>query len=161
MEQTQSETQIEKPHPGFVAKFIGSGFFTGYAPFATGTIGSAVALLFFLIPNFHTPFVLIPSTIIVFLAGGMAAEKMEKFYGQDPSVVTVDEITGMWLSLWFVAPTPLYLGVAFLIFRVLDILKPYPAQLFDRRKGGWNIMLDDVIAGIYTNIIIQIAIRWF
>ncbi|MBI2428229.1 MAG: phosphatidylglycerophosphatase A [Ignavibacteriales bacterium] len=161
MEQTPNAVQTEKHHPGFFTKFIGSGFFTGYAPFATGTVASAVALLFFLIPDFHTPVVLIPSTIILFLAGGKAAEEMEKSYGQDPSVVTVDEIAGMWLSVWFVAPSPLYLGIAFLIFRVLDILKPYPAQLFDRQKGGWNIMMDDVIAGIYTNIILQIAIRWF
>ena len=86
---------------------------------------------------------------------------MEQQYGQDPSVVTIDEVVGMFISLWFVEPTYLNLGLAFLIFRILDILKPYPAQIFDLRKGGWNIMLDDVVAGVYTNIIIQISLRWF
>lgn len=161
MEQTPNEVQAEKPQVNFILKFIGSGFFTGYAPFASGTVGSAIGLAFFLIPNFHTPFILIPATALLFFVGGLAAEKMEKVYGQDPSVVTVDEIVGMWISMWFIPPTYLNLGIAFLIFRILDILKPYPAQEIDKKKGGWNIMLDDVIAGIYTNIIIQVAIRWF
>lgn len=161
MEQTPNETPSENPRLSFLTKFVGSGFFTGYAPYATGTAGSAIGLAFFFIPNFHEPFILIPATAILFYLGGLAADKMEKVYGQDPSVVTVDEVVGMWLSLWFIQPTPVNLLLAFVIFRVLDILKPYPAQTFDRKQGGWNIMIDDVIAGIYTNVIIQIAARWF
>ncbi|MHB1051031.1 MAG: phosphatidylglycerophosphatase A family protein [Bacteroidota bacterium] len=160
MEQTTNEKHGSTPSIGTFTKFLGSGFFTGYAPFATGTVGSAVALFFFLIPGFHFPAVIIPVTILLFFLGGKAAEKMEQQYGQDPSVVTIDEVVGMCISLWFVEPTYLNLGLAFLLFRILDILKPYPAQIFDMRKGGWNIMLDDVVAGVYTNIIIQISLRW-
>lgn len=161
MEQTPNEPPDDAPRLGFLTRFIGSGFFTGYAPFATGTVGSAIGLIFFFIPNFHDPLILIPVTVLLFVVGGLAAEKMENVYGQDPSVVTVDEVVGMWLSVWFIQPTIINLATAFVIFRVLDILKPYPAQLFDRKRGGWNIMIDDVIAGLYTNVIIQIAIRWF
>jgi len=68
---------------------------------------------------------------------------------------------GMIISMWFIEPTILNIALAFFIFRILDILKPYPAQYFDSKKGGWNIMLDDIVAGVYTNIIIQVSLRWF
>jgi len=160
MEQTPNEVRTEQPTLSFFTKFIGSGFFSGYAKFATGTVGSAVGLLFFLIPNFHQPYVIIPSTLTLLALGVHAADKMEKKFGQDPSIVTVDEIVGMWLSVWFVPFTYINIGIAFLIFRVLDVLKPYPAQLFDRKTGGWNIMIDDIIAAVYTNLIVQISLYW-
>jgi phosphatidylglycerophosphatase A len=159
MEQTPNESQTDKPKLDLLTKIIGSGFFTGYAPIASGTVGSAVALLFFLIPNFSSVYSIIPSTVVLFVIGGLAAQKMENIYGQDPSVVTVDEFVGMWLSLWFIPVTVLNIGLAFVIFRILDILKPYPAGEFDKRSGGWNIMLDDVVAGLYTNVILQVAFR--
>lgn len=159
MEQTQNELQTEKPKINFITKCIGSGFFTGYAPAASGTVGSIVAAAFFFIPNFTSLYSIIPATVILFIIGGFAAEKMEKVYGQDPSVVTVDEFVGMWLSMWFIPVTYLNVALAFIIFRILDILKPYPAGEFDKRTGGWNIMLDDVVAGMYTNAILQVAFR--
>ena len=144
----------------FFIKFIGTGLFSGYSPVASGTAGSAVALLFFLIPQFSNLIVLIPTIIIAFVLGGIAAEKLEKLYGQDPKQVTIDEVVGMWISMIGLALTWQNILAAFLIFRILDILKPYPAAYFDKKSGGWNIMLDDVIAGIYTNLILQIAIRF-
>ena len=159
MEQQLNNTETERSSLGLITKIIGSGFYTGYAPFASGTVGSLAGLAFFFIPSFSLPQVLIPATIVLFYVGGRAAEKMEQYYGQDPSEVTVDEIVGMWISLIFVPFTYLNYALAFIIFRVLDILKPYPAAEFDKKSGGWNIMLDDIIAGLYTNAIIQIALR--
>lgn len=159
MEQQQNSSEETPKSVGLWTKVIGSGFYTGFAPAASGTFGSMAGLAFVLIPNFTLPEVIIPATIVLFYLGGRAAESMEQVYGQDPSEVTVDEIVGMWISLWFVPLTWLNIALAFLIFRVLDILKPYPAGEFDKKSGGWNIMLDDVIAGMYTNIIIQIALR--
>lgn len=143
------------------ATIIGSGFFTGYSPFASGTVASGVALLFFLIPHFSNPEILISATVVLFVVGGIAADKLEKKFGRDPSVCTIDEIIGMWISLWLVPINALNISIAFLIFRILDILKPYPAAAIDKKYGGWNIMLDDVIAGIYTNIIIQVSLNYF
>jgi phosphatidylglycerophosphatase A len=140
--------------------FFGSGFLSGYSPFASGTVGSAVALLFLFIPNFSNPSIIIPISLLFFLLGVIVSDKMETVLGQDPSVVTIDEIVGMWISLWFVPITIINVGTAFLIFRILDILKPYPAGEIDKQPGGWNIMLDDVIAGIYTNFIVNIALRF-
>jgi phosphatidylglycerophosphatase A len=143
----------------FFYRFIATGFFSGYAPYAPGTAGSAAALVFFLIPSFSHIGILIPATILMFVLGGIAAEKAERLLGQDPSVVTMDEVVGMWLSLWFVPLSVYTIGAAFLLFRIFDIVKPSPARYFDRKTGGWNIMLDDVIAAIYTNIVMQILIR--
>ncbi len=157
MEPKQNGTEHPPIDPLTLA--IGSGFFTGFAPIASGTVASAAALLFFLLPSFADPMILLPSTVVLFFLGGRAAGVMEQRYGQDPKYVTADEIVGMWLSLWFIPLTWVNVGLAFLIFRVLDILKPYPAGEFDKRSGGWNIMLDDVIAGVYTNLIIQTALR--
>jgi len=159
MEQSQNNIPTETPALDFLTKFIGTGFFSGYVPKAPGTAGSVVGLAFMFLPGFRDPFTLIPVTLILFLMGGLAAEKMEKIYGQDPSIVTVDEIVGMWLSLWFIPFTYVNLVLAFVIFRALDILKPYPAVIFDQRTGGWNIMFDDIVAALYTNIIIQVALR--
>ncbi len=96
---------------------------------------------------------------ILLLLGGFAAGKVETSYGHDPSIVTIDEVLGMWVSLLFL-PKSLLLAVgAFIIFRLLDVVKPWPARFFDRKHGGWNIMLDDVVAGIYTNLLLQFAVR--
>ncbi|MFA6467379.1 MAG: phosphatidylglycerophosphatase A [Bacteroidota bacterium] len=161
MEQEQNPEIIEQEKPSVdgLTKFVASGIYTGYAPAASGTFGSLAACAFFFIPNFTSVYVIIPATILLFIIGGRVADKMEKVYGQDPSQVTIDEFVGMWISVWFIPFSFLNFGLAFVIFRILDILKPYPAAEFDKRSGGWNIMLDDVIAGIYTNVIIQLALR--
>jgi phosphatidylglycerophosphatase A len=142
-------------------RFIATGFFSGYSPVAPGTAGSAIALLFFLLPMFGRPEILVPATVIIFFLGGMAAEKAEHILGQDPSPVTVDEVAGMWLSLWFLPHSLPYIAAAFLLFRVFDIAKPFPASYFDNKSGGWNIMLDDVMAALYTNLLLQSVFRLF
>ena len=159
MDQQPNNIPSEKPKVDVITKLIGSGFLTGYIPVAPGTAGSALGLACLFIPGFRDIYVLAPCTIVLFWIGGLAAEKMEKVYGQDPGIVTVDEIVGMWLSMWFVPFSYVNIILAFVIFRVLDILKPYPAAIFDKRTGGWNIMLDDVVAAMYTNAIIQIVLR--
>ena len=83
---------------------------------------------------------------------------MERYYGDDPSEVTIDEVVGMWISL-FLLPKKIFVVIAaFFLFRIFDIIKPFPARKFDDMHGGFGIMMDDVIAGMYTNIILQLAI---
>ena len=159
MEQKHSE-ESSGSIPPFL-KIIGSGFYSGYSPFASGTVGSLIALFFFLIPGFHHFYNLIPAILIGLSVGGIAADRFEKVYGPDPKQVTIDEVVGMWISLLSLPLSLPMVVAAFLIFRILDILKPYPANHFDNKPGGWNIMWDDVIAGIYTNVILQIAFRFF
>ena len=86
---------------------------------------------------------------------------MEKDKGKDPEIVVADEFVGQWISLLFL-PRLLWVFVAaFFIFRILDIIKPYPAANLEEIKGGKGIMLDDIIAGIYTNIALQLIFILF
>ena len=140
-------------------KIFASGLYSGYSPIASGTVGSFVGLLFYNIPSFEQPLFLIAACAIVFVFGSLAAGKMEQYYGHDPSAVTIDEVLGMWVSLLFLPKTLLVMIAAFVLFRAFDVFKPWPARVFDKMRGGWNIMLDDVVAGLYANLVIQLVIR--
>ncbi len=138
-----------------------SALFSGYAPVASGTVGTLVGILVYLIPSFSETFILLPACAAVFVLGSLAAGVMEKVYGHDPSIVTIDEVLGIWISLLLLPKSFAVIAGAFFLFRAFDIIKPWPARFFDRRHGGWNIMLDDVVAGIYANAVLQIAVRIF
>lgn len=147
-----------KVEPSFVTKIFASALFSGYSPIASGTVGSAVALAIYFIPGFESHFIIGTITLIVCILGIPAANAMEKWYGHDPMQVTIDEVVGMWISLLFLPKKiPLAL-MAFVLFRILDIVKPPVSRQFDKMHGGLGIMMDDVIAGVYTNIILQLAL---
>ncbi len=145
----------------FFENILGSGFFTGYIPLASGTFGSLAALLIYWMPGFEKPFVLIPSIILFAVYGIFIGGKFEKKFGKDPSECTIDEVVGMWISLLLLPKTLIISLSAFLIWRALDIIKPYPARKLEELKGGWGIMMDDVAASIYSLIIMQIAVKIF
>lgn len=133
-----------------------SAFFTGFFPVASGTFGSAFALLFFLIPGFNELYVLLPAIILCFVVGVFTSGKMVHRFGDDPSVVVIDEVVGMWITILisgFVSTGYLNLIIGFFAFRFFDIVKLYPASYFDKMKNGFGIMMDDVIAGIYGGVL--------
>ena len=148
----------DAPGPSFLTRLFGSGLFSGYAPFASGTVGSAVGLALYWIPGFERPEWIIPVTALALFFGVLASTRMERAYGHDPSQVTIDEVVGMWISLLLVPKTLPVSVVGFIIFRALDIVKPPPARRFDRMAGGAGIMLDDVVAGLYTNILLRLLL---
>jgi len=152
---TQSEQVAGLP---FVTKAFGSALFSGYSPVASGTVGTAVGLAIYLIPGFEQIFIMLPACLVVFFLGIRAAGIMERVYGHDPGEVTIDEALGMWVSLLFLPKSLLIALIAFFLFRILDIVKPFPARRLDDKKGGLGIMADDVICGVYTNIILQILV---
>ena len=131
---------------------MGSGLFTGYFPFASGTVGSLAALLIYLIPGFENPFILGSLIILFFVIGIPISTHFEETYGKDPKECTIDEFVGMWISLFLLPKTLWIILTAFIIWRVLDIFKPFPANRAEKIQGGMGIMLDDVISGIYTSI---------
>jgi phosphatidylglycerophosphatase A len=140
-------------------KMLGSGFFTGYIPIVPGTFGSIAALLIYAIPGFEKPEIIIPS-IIVFTAYGIyVGNKFDKIYGKDPRQCTIDEVVGMWISLLFLPKRMAVSVLAFFIWRVLDIIKPFPAKNLEKLEGGLGIMIDDVVAGLYSLIILQILLH--
>jgi phosphatidylglycerophosphatase A len=148
----------QTPKVGFVTKAFASGLFSGFSPVASGTVGSAVGLVFYCIPGFEHWFILLPASLIALALGIRASDAMEKVYGHDPSEVTIDEVVGMWVSLLFLPKTILVGTLAFFIFRVLDIVKPFPARQFDNLHGGSGVMLDDVVSAMYTNLLLQLAV---
>jgi phosphatidylglycerophosphatase A len=146
------------PSVGFFTKAFASGLFSGYSPIASGTVGSGVGLAFYCIPGFEQLYVILPLCLIVYVVGVRTAAAMETVYGHDPGEVTIDEVLGMWISLAFLPKEILIAVVAFFVFRILDIIKPYPARRFDNTPGGTGIMLDDVVSGLYTNLLLQLAL---
>jgi phosphatidylglycerophosphatase A len=142
-------------------KMLGSGFFTGFIPFAPGTFGSLAALFIYYIPGFEKLMVLIPAILIFSFYGVYVGNKFEKVYGKDPGQCTIDEFVGMWISLLFLPKTIILSATAFIIWRILDIIKPWPARNLEKLKGGPGIMIDDVISAAYTLIILQVFLRIF
>jgi phosphatidylglycerophosphatase A len=142
-------------------KCFGSGFFTGFIPFASGTFGSFAALLIYYIPGFSNPPVIIPAIIIFTLYGIYIGTKFEKIYGKDPAECTIDEVVGMWITLLFVPKSLIISLTGFIIWRLLDIIKPFPARQAEKLNGGLGIMLDDVIAGVYSLIILHFILIMF
>jgi phosphatidylglycerophosphatase A len=142
----------------FLEKLLGSGFFTGYIPFASGTFASLAALLIYYIPGFENLYIIFPVTVSFFLIGIYEGNKFEKIYGKDPAECTIDEMVGMWISLILLPKTIAISLITFFLWRALDIYKPFPARKFEELKGGFGIMIDDVISGFYTLIIMHLVV---
>lgn len=143
------------PTVQFLTKLVATGFFSGYSPITPGTMGTLVgALLYFIIPVSDTlTFLLI--TVLTFLTGVWTSAQLERRLGHDPQVIVIDEIVGMWISVLFLPRFVWTIAIAFFLFRVFDTFKPYPARHLERFRNGWGIMLDDVAAGVYANIVMQ------
>ncbi|MEJ2269666.1 MAG: phosphatidylglycerophosphatase A [Desulfobulbaceae bacterium] len=137
---------------------IATGFYSGYLPKAPGTWGSLVGVL--LVFLLHALSLQIYLSVIagLFIVGSFVAGEAEKILdNRDPGVVVIDEIVGMLITMIAVPVTPLTMALGFILFRVFDIAKPFPVNFFDQHfHGGLGIMLDDVVAGIYSLIIMQL-----
>jgi phosphatidylglycerophosphatase A len=143
----------------FLEKFIGSGCYTGYIKIASGTFGSAAALLLYLIPGFENPVLLMVLISVFLILGVDIGTKFESLYGKDPKECTIDEFVGTWISLLFIPKKIWMLVLSFLIWRALDIIKPYPFNKLEKINGGWGIMLDDVALGFVALVLNHILIN--
>ena len=137
----------------------------GYLPLMPGTYGSLVGLGIFLLLR-QTPTGLVVSILAVTCAGIWAGSRTEELAGRkDPGKVVVDEVAGQLIATlplaffkqWSIAA----IMVSFVLFRFFDIVKPYPASRFERLKGGFGIMCDDLVAGVYAAVFVLIFIRFF
>lgn len=141
----------------FLSKIIATVFFIGYIPFAPGTFGSLAALAFIWIlkPNI---LMLLAILTAVFIAGVLSSHIVEENTGiKDGRYIVIDEFAGYLASVIFLPLTAVYLIGAFLLFRFFDILKPPPIRNFERIfSGGIGVMIDDLAAGIITNLILQL-----
>ncbi len=147
-----------------IEKLLATLFGIGYIPLAPGTAGTlAATVVYLLIPEMFFinlfPGFLILGIISLTAVGitGSAESKMDR----DDKRIVLDEFAGFFFAVFFLPKKLVLLLSAFILFRVFDIFKPEPVNILQKLKGGWGIMADDIMAGIYTNICLQIVIRVF
>ncbi|MBP7310675.1 MAG: phosphatidylglycerophosphatase A [Candidatus Cloacimonetes bacterium] len=146
--------------------FLASFFGIGFLPRMPGTWGSLVAFgIYFLLPvglftgtalYFSLPLLLLFSLLAVYLSA-----KAELSLGHDSGHIVIDEVCGYYTAVMFLPQSWLIGLYAFALFRVFDIAKPWPVSISQKLPRGWGIVADDLLAGIYANILIQILIRIF
>jgi phosphatidylglycerophosphatase A len=142
---------------------LATGLGAGYSPVAPGTLGTLVAIpvYYFLSEN---PSPLYEITLIgFFFLSVWISENAETFFGKkdDPRIV-IDEVMGFLITMLWVPKTTGFIMIGFFLFRFFDILKPFPIRQWERRlKGGFGVVLDDVMAGIYANIILYLIGRMY
>lgn len=137
---------------------VATTFGTGYFPFGPGTVGSLVAAVLFIFCPVELQIPLTPGILVLALAG---CEVGRRFWGEDPSRVTIDEVAGCWIAC-LAAPSEWGLwgiAAAFVLFRFFDIAKPWPVNRLDRMNSGLGILLDDLAAGIMAGGLL-IAAYW-
>jgi|SRR3989338_806142 len=141
---------------------MATGLGLGYLPFAPGTWGSLLGILLAYGLSFLSlPIASLTLIAFIFFAIWCATHAETYFKKKDASQIVIDEVCGMAISLFCIPFTLQNIFIAFLLFRLFDIVKPFPARLFEQKlKGGYGIVLDDVMAGIYANVMLQ-GIRLF
>lgn len=145
----------------FLVLFTATGFGSGYFPVAPGTAGSLVGLVFVWgLGNRSLFFSLLVSIVLCAVGVYVSGAAGQIWKVSDPSKVVIDEIVGMLITMIGIPVTGFYLGLGFLLFRLFDVWKPFPANIFETRfEKGWGVMADDVMAGIYGNIVMHLVVR--
>jgi phosphatidylglycerophosphatase A len=141
------------------AKLVATGLGSGYSPVAPGTAGSLVGLLLFLPLAGRALSIQLAAVVAVTILGVLAGGRLATTLGlKDPGVVVVDEVAGQWITFLALPMTPVTAVAGFLLFRVMDIVKPWPARALERLPGGLGIMADDVAAGIYAHLLLRLGL---
>lgn len=140
--------------------FLATAGYSGYTPIAPGTVGSAVGLVvYWLVSSSHSRAIEVAAIVVVFAAGVWASSVAERHFGKvDPGPVVIDEVVGMLITLAFI-PVGLSGAIAgFVLFRISDVIKPFPAARFERLHGGLGVMADDAMAAIYANLALRVVL---
>lgn len=150
-----------------LAIFVASFGYVGFFPVAPGTAGSAAALVLYVLVRFSgSPVVEAAVLLLVAVVGTWSAAIAERHFNKtDPGQIVIDEVLGMLVTLAFVPVNWPGVVFAFLLFRVLDIIKPFPADVAERLHGGVGVMADDGVSAVYGNVIMWLAVwlmpAWF
>ncbi len=147
-------------------EFFATGLYTGYFPKGSGTVGALLAALIYI--AIHQVFgsfggiangVLVALLVYPAIRLGDYAESY--FNAKDPQEVVLDEMLGFWVTMLFHSFSIIVVVLGFFLFRLFDIIKPFPIRRFEHLHGGLGIMLDDIIAGIYANIAVTVLLVIF
>lgn len=141
-----------------LSTIVASGLGSGYSPVAPGTVGSAVGLALFW-PLARLPPVAQAALVAAAFVGGVfAATDLARRVGKkDPGLVTWDEVVGMWATLAFLPFDAWTAAAGFFAFRAMDVVKPWPARQLEALPEGWGIMADDLMAGVYANVMVRVG----
>jgi len=149
-----------------LAVFLATAGYSGYFPIAPGTVGSAVGLLVYAAIRWaQSPVLPIVEVLVIlslFAAGVWASTAAERHFGGiDPGPIVLDEVVGMLMTLAFI-PVGLSGALAgFVLFRIFDVIKPFPARRFEALHGGLGVMADDAMAAIYANVSLRLLRAFF
>ena len=140
-----------------LVKIFSSFFGLGYAPFFPGTFGSMGGLaVYFLVYKSTAANILV--TVFILILGFLVCARAENVFNQhDPKYVVIDEVCGMLIGLLSLPFSLQNIIIGFFLFRLLDTLKPYPICIFQRMRGSLGIMGDDILAGIFTNLLLHLV----
>jgi phosphatidylglycerophosphatase A len=142
----------------YLIAIFATGFGVGYSPIAPGTLGTLIAIpVYYFLSAIPSPIYEI-TLIAFFFLSVWISENAEIFFGRkdDPRIV-IDEMMGFLVTMLWIPKTNFFIITGFFLFRFFDILKPFPIRRLERRyRGGFGVVLDDVMAGVYANIILQI-----
>jgi len=143
-----------------LAVLIASFGYVGFFPIAPGTAGSLAALaLFAVIRWIGVPAIELGAIAVVFAIGVWAAQGTERALARkDPGIVVIDEVLGMLITLALLPLSLTGIALGFLVFRVLDVIKPYPAAQLEHLHGGLGIMADDAVAGLYAHVALRACV---
>ena len=151
-----------------IHKLIASGLGTGYAPVAPGTAGSILGILIFYFFNFTLERIGIRQALIlvlnlfaitfVVLVGVLSIKKVHQIWEHDASKIVIDEVAGVWIAAFAIPLQWQYYLYALILFRFFDIAKPLFIRKLDSLPGDWSVMLDDVLAGVYASIVLQVGL---
>ncbi len=145
------------------SEVVATCFYVGHSPVVPATFGAAVGAVVFGLVMPDAAWVQAVVTLVLIGLAVYTSGVAEERYGHDGRPIVIDEVAGMFVSLCFLpmhgpfSRFSLILG-AFVLFRVFDVLKPYPAKSFQELRGGWGVTMDDVAAGVYANVCMRVAI---
>lgn len=145
--------------PDFIVRILSTFFYVGFLPFIPGTFGSLAGVGVYYLIKDNVLFYGLALLIAVLAGFGIAGRAEEIFKKKDPRYFVLDEVAGMLISLAFLPYDIKIVITGFLVFRFFDAVKPYPIGSLERLKGGWGIMADDLMAGIYSNIVLQLVFK--
>jgi len=142
-------------------KIISTGLGIGYIGKGAGTysaIATCLCWYYFQTGNIYPNGIAIAITVFLTLLGILTANRVEEIWGKDHGRVVIDEIAGMCITLLFVPLKWEYIIIGLVLFRFFDILKPLFIRRLEKLPGGWGVMADDVLAGVYANIVLQLVV---
>ena len=137
----------------FLKKIIATGLFIGYLPIAPATFACLISIIIWYL-LFHLKIVFIVVVVVLFFIGVLLSNSLGKIWGKDPHQIVIDEYATFLLPLYFTPCRILPLAITFILFRLFDIIKPPPIRRLEKLSGGWGIMLDDLLAAVYTTLIV-------